>query len=87
MKLLGPRQMPLPPWTSIASLTTRRLRSVMWYLTMPEITDGFSPRSIATAVIARAASIMYRLPPIRVSASSMPSNFPIGVRNWVRTRA
>jgi hypothetical protein len=48
--------MPLPPCTSIASLTTWRARSVQWYLTIAEITDGFSPRSTAPAVITRAAS-------------------------------
>jgi hypothetical protein len=58
MKLLGPRQMPLPPRMSIASLTTWRVRSVTWYLTMAETTEGFSPRSMAPAVMVRAASIM-----------------------------
>src|SRR3569832_2104292 len=50
MKLRGPMQMALPPCTSIASLTTRRMRSVRWYLTLAEITEGFSPRSTAPAV-------------------------------------
>jgi len=43
---------------SIASLTTTRPRSVRWYLTIAEITEGFSPRSTAPAVMERAASIM-----------------------------
>jgi hypothetical protein len=30
----------------------------MWYFTMAETTDGFSPRSMAPAVSVRAASIM-----------------------------
>ena len=50
-------------------------------------TAGFSPRSIAVAVSMRVASIMYRLPPMRASASSTPSNLPIAVLNCVRTRA
>ncbi|MNJ74929.1 hypothetical protein D3C77_719340 [compost metagenome] len=57
-KLLGPRQMPLPPITSMPSLTTWRARSVTWYLTMADTTEGFSPRSTAPAVMLRAASIM-----------------------------
>ncbi len=36
-------QIPLPPCTSIASLTIERMRSVMWYLQMAEMTLGFSP--------------------------------------------
>jgi hypothetical protein len=43
---------------SIASLTQVRAFSVMWYLAIAEITDGFSPRSTAPAVIRRVASIM-----------------------------
>src|SRR5207247_2357133 len=35
--------MPLPPWMSIASFTHWRARSVMWYLAIAEITEGFSP--------------------------------------------
>ena len=58
MKLLGPRQMPLPPRTSIASFTTLRPRSVRWYLAMAETTEGFSPMSTAETVKMRAASIM-----------------------------
>ncbi|MNC99234.1 hypothetical protein D3C83_174460 [compost metagenome] len=50
-------QMPLPAWTSIASLITARPRSVRWYFTMADTTDGFSPKSIAPAVITRAASM------------------------------
>jgi len=46
----------------------------------------FAPALTATPM-ARAASIMYRLPPIRVSASSTPSKRPIGVLNCRRTRA
>ncbi len=87
MKFDGPMQMPLPPTTSIASMTTWRPRSVRCSLAMPEITAGFSPRSTAVVVSTRAASIMYRLPPIRASGSSIPSNLPIGVLNCVRTRA
>ena len=86
-KFDGPMQMPLPPTTSIASLTTSRPRSVRCSFAMPEMTAGFSPASIAAVVSIRAASIMYRLPPMRVSASSMPSKRPIGVLNCVRTRA
>jgi hypothetical protein len=33
-------------------------RSVTWYLAIAETTDGFSPRSMAPAVIVRTASIM-----------------------------
>ena len=54
---------------------------------MADSTAGFSPRSTARAVSLRVASIMYRLPPMRASASSTPSNLPIGVLNWLRTRA
>src|SRR4030065_321504 len=43
MKLFGPRQMPAPPCTSMASITTRRMCSVSWYFTMAEATAGFSP--------------------------------------------
>ena len=41
-----------------ASLTTWRPRSVRCSFAMPEITAGFSPRSIAAAVSMRVASIM-----------------------------
>ena len=57
-KFDGPMQMPLPPTTSIASLTTSRPRCVRCSLAMPDTTAGFSPMSIAVAVSARAASIM-----------------------------
>lgn len=40
------------------SFTTMRARSVMWYFTMADTTDGFSPWSMALAVMRRAASIM-----------------------------
>ncbi len=57
-KLFGPMQMPLPPTMSMASLITSRARSVTWYLAMAEMTDGFSPRSTASADSRRAASIV-----------------------------
>ncbi|KAG1364700.1 hypothetical protein G6F59_018939 [Rhizopus arrhizus] len=79
--------MPLPPITSMPSLTTWRARSVTWYFTIAETTEGFSPRSTAPAVMLRAASIMYVWPPMRASASSTPSNLPTGMRTWLRTRA
>ncbi len=49
-KLRGPRMMPLPPTTSITSLTTSRLMLVQWYLAIADGTAGFSPRSTAAAV-------------------------------------
>jgi hypothetical protein len=49
---------------------------VTWYLTMADTTDGFSPRSMAPAVITRAASDSQVLPPMRASASSTPSKRP-----------
>jgi len=36
--------MPRPPCRSIASLTVRLSRSVVWYFISAEITEGFSPR-------------------------------------------
>ncbi len=42
----------------MASLRIWRMRSVMWYLQMAEITEGFSPRSRAAIVMRRVASIM-----------------------------
>ena len=33
------------------------MRSVMWYLQMAEMTEGFSPMSSATIVMRRVASI------------------------------
>ena len=86
-KFDGPMQIPLPPAISIASLITSRLRDVMCSFAIPDSTAGFSPRSTNVDVSMRTASITYRLPPIRVSASSIPSKRPIGVLNCVRTRA
>ena len=50
-------QMPLPPCTSMASLSTSRMRSVMWYLQMAEMTLGFSPMSSAAIVMRRMPSM------------------------------
>ncbi len=50
-------QIPLPPWTSIASLMTERMRSVMWYLQIAEMTLGFSPMSSAAMVMRRMPSM------------------------------
>jgi hypothetical protein len=41
----------------MASLTDRRMRSVVEYFMMAEITDGFSPRLTMEAVTPRAASL------------------------------
>ena len=41
----------------MASLSDRRMRSVVWYFMIAEITDGFSPRLTMDAVTARAASL------------------------------
>ena len=46
-------QMPLPPCTSMASLMIERMRSVMWYLQIAEMTLGFSPMSSAAMVMRR----------------------------------
>ncbi len=54
---MGPSQMARPPWMSIASLTARRRRSVVWYFISAEMTDGFSPRETNDAVTPRAASL------------------------------
>ena len=52
----GHRRCARPPWMSIASLTARRMRSVVWYFISAEMTDGLSPRETIAAVTARAAS-------------------------------
>ncbi len=41
----------------MASFRMERMRSVMWYLQMAEMTEGFSPRSSAAMVMRRVASI------------------------------
>ena len=41
----------------MASLRIWRMRSVMWYLQIAEMTDGFSPLSSATIVMRRVASM------------------------------
>ena len=43
--------MPLPPWMSIASLTTCEPTSVAWYFAIALGTEGFSPMSTAAAVM------------------------------------
>ena len=80
MKLLGPRQMPLPPWMSIASLTTRRV--ALGDVVFDDRRDH--RRLLAEVDRDRQSSRGPRpscrvLPPMRASASSMPSNLPIGV--------
>ncbi len=62
-----------------------RPRSVRWYLRIAESTEGFSPRSTALAVRIRALSISQALPPMRASASWMPSKAAIGTLNCSRT--
>ena len=41
----------------MASLSERRMRSVVWYFMIAEMTDGFSPRLTIDAVTPRAASL------------------------------
>lgn len=62
-----------------------RPRSVRWYLRIAESTEGFSPRSTALAVRIRALSISQALPPMRASASWMPSKAAIRTLNCSRT--
>jgi len=40
--LFGPRQMPAPPITSIASFVTIRARDVVWYFITADSTAGCS---------------------------------------------
>ena len=75
-----------PPWMSKASLTARRMRSVVWYFISAEITDGRSPRVTMAAVTARAASHAYAVSIMRASGSSMPSMRAIGRPNCLRMR-
>ena len=87
-KFDGPMQMPLPPRTSMRVVDdlARALGDVVLG-DAPRAPPASRPGRRRAAVSVRAASIMYRLPPMRASASSMPSNLPIGVLNCLRTRA
>jgi hypothetical protein len=85
--LRGPREIPAPPWMSIASLTTCRIASVDHAFAIAEITAGFPPASTAPAVSQRIALSQYVVPAMRESGASMPSKRPIARPNCSRTDA